>query len=108
MRGRRCARLRTEAAGRGRGGRRRRMATLFRCTQGHVWEDLFDGASLVGGEVRCPQCGQSSRPGAPVTAPAAADDDTPLPTRTVPLPAGAEQVPPTALRPALAGAPPRP
>jgi serine/threonine protein kinase/tetratricopeptide (TPR) repeat protein len=38
------------------------MATLYKCSQGHFWEDLLDTPSLVDGEVRCPSCGKASLP----------------------------------------------
>ncbi len=36
------------------------MATLFRCVQGHHWQDEFDDISIADGEIPCPECGRPS------------------------------------------------
>src|SRR5437660_9989665 len=33
------------------------MAVLFRCVQGHDWEDAPDSPMLVTGQIACPTCG---------------------------------------------------
>jgi serine/threonine protein kinase/tetratricopeptide (TPR) repeat protein len=38
------------------------MSALFRCLDGHLWEDVFDAPSLVDGQIRCPTCGKASVP----------------------------------------------
>jgi hypothetical protein len=30
------------------------MSALFRCLDGHLWEDVFDAPSLVEGQIRQP------------------------------------------------------
>src|SRR5262249_41085064 len=38
------------------------MPALFRCLNGHLWEDVFDAPSLVEGKIRCPICDKSGVP----------------------------------------------
>ncbi|MFO0846541.1 MAG: protein kinase [Gemmataceae bacterium] len=84
------------------------MATLFRCVQGHHWEDVFDGPSLVEGEARCPQCGFPSFACKPTSDATANTEAFPAPpisagsaTSALPRPG----VPSTVVRAALAGMP---
>jgi serine/threonine protein kinase/tetratricopeptide (TPR) repeat protein len=38
------------------------MPALYRCLNGHLWEDVFDAPSLIEGQIRCPMCGKPSMP----------------------------------------------
>src|SRR5262249_6339820 len=59
------------------------MAVLFRCVQGHDWEDTLDSPAMVTGEIACPTCG--SRPQVTPVPPSGSAD--PLPTATLVRPA---------------------